>query len=375
MVSIYEGAEALACLSSSPMKILSVVGARPQFIKASPLSLEIRRQYEEILVHTGQHYDYGMSEVFFEDLGIPVPNYHLGIGSGTHGAQTGAMLQAIEAVLQKEQPDAVIVYGDTNSTLAGALAAAKLHIPVAHIEAGLRSFNRAMPEEVNRVLTDHVSTWLFAPSAISRDQLTKEGVESGVHIVGDIMYDALLLHRSRAETSSPVLGQLGLSPKSYYVATVHRAENTDRRENLASIFEGLGLLGKPVIVPLHPRTLKKIEEFQISLRENVKPIEPLGYLHMLKLQSQASCILTDSGGVQKEAYYLSVPCVTLRSETEWVETVTAGWNLICGTGSAAIIEGVRKMEGCQGPHPNLYGDGTTAQRIVEILSSAGDEDC
>jgi UDP-GlcNAc3NAcA epimerase len=368
MVSVCEGGETLACLSSSSMKILSVVGARPQFIKASPLSLEIRRHHEEILVHTGQHYDHGMSDVFFEDLGIPAPNYHLGIGSGTHGAQTGAMLQAIEAVLEKQQPEAVIVYGDTNSTLAGALAAAKLHIPVAHIEAGLRSFNRTMPEEINRVVADHISTWLFAPSAVSRDQLTKEGVQSGVHIVGDIMYDALLLHRSRADTSSLVLDQLGLSPKSYYVATVHRAENTDQRKNLASIFEGLGRLDKPVVMPLHPRTLKKVEEFQILLRENIKPLEPLGYLDMLKLQSQASCILTDSGGVQKEAYYLSVPCMTLRSETEWVETVTAGWNLICGTESIAIVEGVRKMEGCQAPHPNLYGDGTAAQRIVEILS-------
>jgi UDP-N-acetylglucosamine 2-epimerase len=281
------------------------------------------------------------------------------------------MLQAVECVLEKEQPEAIIVYGDTNSTLAGALAAAKLHIPVAHIEAGLRSFNRAMPEEINRVLTDHVSTWLFAPSELSRDQLAKEGIQAGVHVVGDIMHDALLLHRSRADTSSLVLDQLGLSPKSYYVATVHRAGNTDRRENLASILEGLGRLDKPVVMPLHPRTLKKVEEFQISLPENVKPLEPLGYLDMLKLQSQASCILTDSGGVQKEAYYLSVPCVTLRSETEWVETVTAGWNLICGTESVAIVEGVRKLEGCQAPHSNLYGDGTTAQQIVEILSRDG----
>jgi len=352
------------------MKVLSIVGARPQFIKASPLTLVLRKRHHEILVHTGQHYDYGMSDVFFEDLGIPIPDYHLGIGSGRHGAQTGAMLTAIEGVLEKEQPDAVIVYGDTNSTLAGALAAAKLHIPVAHIEAGLRSFNRVMPEEINRVLTDHVSTWLFAPSELSRDQLAKEGIQACVHVVGDIMYDALLLHRSRADTSSKVLDQLGLSPKSYYVATVHRAENTDRRENLASIFDGLGRLDKPVVMPLHPRTLKKVEEFQLSLPENVKPLEPLGYLNMLKLQSQASCILTDSGGVQKEAYYLSVPCVTLRFETEWVETVTVGWNLVCGTESVAIVEGVRKMEGCQAPHPNLYGDGTAAQRIVEILSRA-----
>jgi UDP-N-acetylglucosamine 2-epimerase len=353
------------------MKIVSIVGARPQFIKASPLTLLLRKQHHEILVHTGQHYDYGMSDVFFEDLGIPAPDYHLGIGSGRHGAQTGGMLTAIEDVLEKEQPDAVIVYGDTNSTLAGVLASAKLHIPVAHIEAGLRSFNRAMPEEINRVLTDHVSTWLFAPSKLSRDQLAREGIRAGVHVVGDIMYDALLLHRSRADTSSKVLDELRLSPKSYYVATVHRAENTDRRENLASIFEGLGRLDKPVVMPLHPRTLKKLEEFQISLRENVKPLDPLGYLDMLKLQSQASCILTDSGGVQKEAYYLSVPCVTLRYETEWVETVTAAWNLICGTESVAIVEGVCRMEGCQAPHPNLYGDGTTAQRIVEVLSRDG----
>ena len=347
---------------------LSVVGARPQFIKASPLSLVLRQHHREILVHTGQHYDYGMSDVFFKDLGIPAPDYHLGIGSGEHGAQTGAMLHALEEVLLKERPDAVIVYGDTNSTLAGALAAAKLHLPVAHIEAGLRSFNRVMPEEINRVLTDHVSTWLFAPSELSRGQLAKEGIQAGVHVVGDIMYDALLMHRRRADTSSLVLDQLGLSPQSYYVATVHRADSTDRRENLASIFEGLGQLDKPVVMPLHPRTLKKVEEFQILLRENIKPLVPLGYLDMLKLQSQASCILTDSGGVQKEAYYLSVPCVTLRSETEWVETVTADWNFICGTESGAIVEGVRKMEGCQAPHPNLYGDGTTAQRIVEILS-------
>jgi UDP-GlcNAc3NAcA epimerase len=350
------------------MKLLTIVGARPQFIKASPLSLAIRKQHTEVLLHTGQHYDYGMSVVFFEDLGIPAPDYHLGIGSGKHGAQTGAMLQAIETVLEKERPDAVIVYGDTNSTLAGALAAAKFHMPVAHIEAGLRSFNRAMPEEINRVLTDHVSTWLFAPSELSRNQLAKEGIQAGVHVVGDIMYDALLLHRSRADTWSLVLDQLGISPKSYYVATVHRAENTDRRENLASIFEGLGRLDKPVVMPLHPRTLKKVEEFQISLPENVKPLEPLGYLDMLKLQSQASCILTDSGGVQKEAYYLRVPCVTLRSETEWMETVTAGWNFICGTESGAVVEGVHKMVGCQAPHPNLYGDGTAAQRIVKILS-------
>jgi UDP-N-acetylglucosamine 2-epimerase len=352
------------------MKLLSVVGARPQFIKASPLTLALRKRHHEILVHTGQHYDYGMCDVFFEDLGIPAPDYHLGIGSGGHGAQTGAMLKAIEGVLEKERPDAVIVYGDTNSTLAGALAAAKLHIPVAHVEAGLRSFNRAMPEEINRILTDHLSTWLFVPSAMSREQLQREGIESGVHIVGDIMYDALLVHRGRAEARSRILDHLGLSPRSYYAATIHRAENTDHPEKLRSIFEGLQILKNPVILPLHPRTDKKLKEYGIQAGSNVRCVEPLGYLDMIRLQEHAACILTDSGGVQKEAYYLRVPCVTLRTETEWVETVTAGWNLVCGTDTSAIENAVQKMEGCEAPHPNLYGDGQTANRIVEILTSS-----
>jgi UDP-N-acetylglucosamine 2-epimerase len=352
------------------MKILSVVGARPQFIKASPLSLAIRRQHDERLLHTGQHYDYGMSDVFFEDLGIPSPDYHLGIGSGAHGAQTGAMLAAIEAVLEKERPNVVLVYGDTNSTLAGALAASKLHIPVAHVEAGLRSFNRAMPEEINRILTDHLSDWLFVPSATSREQLRREGLESGVHIVGDIMYDALLMHRERAETRSRILERLGLSPRSYYAATIHRAENTDKKENLVRLFEALNRLPKPVVLPLHPRTSHRMGEYDLKPGGNVRCVDPLGYLDMLKLQQEASCVLTDSGGVQKEAYYLEVPCVTLRSETEWVETVTAGWNLVCGTETGAIVNAVQKMSGCQAPHPNLYGDGKTAERIVSIVTAA-----
>lgn len=350
------------------MKILSVVGARPQFIKASPLSAAIRAVHDEVLVHTGQHYDPGMSDVFFADLGIPTPDYHLGIGSGHHGAQTGAMLQAVESVLEREQPQAVVVYGDTNSTLAGALSAVKLHIPVAHIEAGLRSFNRAMPEEINRVVTDHVSTWLFAPSSVSQDQLANEGIRVGVYVVGDIMYDAVLLHRDRAEARSAILDRLELAPRSYYVGTVHRAENTDRKENLSSICDGLNRLSKPVIFPLHPRTAQKLKEYGICPGKNVRCVDPLGYLDMLKLQKWASCVLTDSGGLQKEAYYLQVPCVTLRTETEWVETVEAGWNLVCGIDPKRIIESVDRMEQREASHPDLYGKGDTAQRIVEILT-------
>lgn len=350
------------------MKIVSIIGARPQFIKASPLTQELRRHHEEILVHTGQHYDYGMSDVFFEDLGIPRPDYHLGIGSGPHGAQTGAMLHAIEQVLEKEQPAAVIVYGDTNSTLAGALAAVKLHIPVAHIEAGLRSFNRTMPEEINRVVADHLSTWLFAPSSASRDQLAQEGIRSGVHVVGDIMFDALLLHRERAKNRSTILRRLDLAAKSYYVATIHRAENTDRKKNLSQLFDALNKLRQPVVLPLHPRTAHKLKEYDLDPGQNVRCIDPLGYLDMLTIQEAASCVLTDSGGLQKEAYYLKVPCVTLRTETEWVETVTVGWNLVCGIDPDRIVQGVMQMEQCQAPHPNLYGGGDTANRIVEVLT-------
>jgi UDP-GlcNAc3NAcA epimerase len=351
------------------MKVVSIVGARPQFIKASPLSRELRLRHHEILVHTGQHYDRDMSDVFFEELGMPVPDYHLGIGSGPHGAQTGAMLAAIETVLQKESPDAVIVYGDTNSTLAGALAAAKLHLPVAHVEAGLRSFNRRMPEEINRVVTDHLSTWLLAPSEVSRQQLAQEGIVQGVHVVGDIMVDALHLHGPRAAERSEALARHQLRAGTYYLATVHRAENTDEGGNLRQIFDALGALDRPVILPLHPRTEKRMAELGVAIGANVQVLAPQGYLDMLALQRGAACVLTDSGGIQKEAYYLRVPCVTLRTETEWVETVATGWNTLVGTDPERILAAVARRPAPGTPHPDLYGDGMTAGRIVEILSA------
>ncbi len=358
------------------MKFLTVVGARPQFIKASPLSHALRQYHQEVLVHTGQHYDPGMSAVFFEELGLALPDYQLGIGSASHGAQTGAMLAAIESVLEVERPDAVLVYGDTNSTLAGALAAAKLQIPVAHVEAGLRSFNRAMPEELNRVVTDHLSTWLLAPSQGAQRQLAREGIVAGVSIVGDIMYDAVLLHRDRAAMSSPYPARAGLSAKAYYLATIHRAENTDDAASLARIVSGLNRLDQPVLFPLHPRTRRRLQEFGIEPEDNVRLIAPVGYLDMLQLERSASCILTDSGGVQKEAYYLSVPCVTLRTETEWVETVAAGWNRLCGTDPDVLVEAVELMATAHRdalPHPELYGTGDSAQRIVDALTGKHEE--
>ena len=351
------------------MKVVTVVGARPQFIKAAPLSLALRPRHEEILVHTGQHYDSGMSDVFFEELCVPPPDYHLGVGSGAHGAQTGAMLSAVETVLQKEAPDAVLVYGDTNSTLAGALAAAKLCLPVAHVEAGLRSFNRAMPEEINRVVADHLSTWLFAPSEVARRRLAAEGIERCVHVVGDIMLDALRLHLPRARTRAAVLERVPVRPQEYYLATVHRAENTDNGARLAGIFKGLGALDLPVVIPLHPRTKKRLAEFGIHPHGAVRILEPLGYLDMLALQAAAACVLTDSGGVQKEAYYLGVPCVTLREETEWVETLETGWNALAGADPTRIVDAVRQR--AKRDHDgsrNVYGNGRTAERIVEILS-------
>lgn len=352
------------------VKIVTVIGARPQFIKASPLSRVLRRSHHEILVHTGQHYDYGMSDQFFEELDIAAPDYHLGIGGGPHGAQTGAMLAAIERVIQKEHPHTVIVYGDTNSTLAGVLAAAKLHVPVAHVEAGLRSFNRAMPEEINRVVADHLSTWLFAPSDAAATQLGREGIRHGVHVVGDIMLDALCLHGEHSVARSRALERLALPLKGYYIATVHRAENTDDPGRLRSIVEALSGLDLPVVFPLHPRTRERMREHGVVPGRNVRVLEPIGYLDMLALQAQAACVLTDSGGVQKEAYYLRVPCVTMRNETEWTETVATGWNVLAGTDVERIIAAVRGRTQDEVSHPPLYGDGRTAQRIGEILSTA-----
>jgi len=350
------------------MKIASVVGARPQFIKCAPVSRELRKEHEEVLIHTGQHYDHGMSEVFFEELAIPQPDYNLGIGSGTHGRQTGAMLGAIEDVLLKERPDRVLVYGDTNSTLAGALAAAKLHIPVAHIEAGLRSFDRTMPEEVNRVVTDHVSDLLFCPTETAVRNLANEGITIGVHLVGDVMLDAMNYNRAVAEEHSRVLEEVGVRPGEYLVVTVHRPSNTDDRENMAAILGALGEAGRPVVFPIHPRTRKCLAGYGLlaDIPENVRVVEPLGYLDMIRLMAHAEKILTDSGGVQKEAYLLGVPCITLRENTEWVETVEAGWNVLVGADRERIVEAIWEFE-LGGSQKELFGTVGASGRIVEVI--------
>jgi len=349
------------------MKVLSVVGARPQFIKAAPVSRELRKEHEEVLVHTGQHYDYFMSAVFFDELGIPEPDYNLGVGSASHGRQTGEMLIRIEEVLLKERPDWVLVYGDTNSTLAGALAAAKLHIPVAHVEAGLRSFNREMPEEINRVLTDHVSDLLFCPTETAVRNLAREGITEGVHNVGDVMYDVVLHNIGIAEQRSHILERLGIEPKAYLLATVHRPQNTDRAENLRSILSAFNALDELIVFPAHPRTSEAIERLGYPLRSHIKFIEPVSYLDMLVLEKHARLILTDSGGVQKEAYFFGVPCLTLREETEWVETVEAGWNVLVGADEERIVEAVREFQPI-GKRAAIFGDGRASERIAELLS-------
>ncbi|MEM4202657.1 MAG: UDP-N-acetylglucosamine 2-epimerase (non-hydrolyzing), partial [Candidatus Methanomethylicaceae archaeon] len=324
----------------------------------------------EVLVHTGQHYDYEMSGVFFDDLGLKPPDYHLGVGSGTHGYQTGEMLKRVEEVLLAEKPDVVMVYGDTNSTLAGALAAAKLRIPVAHVEAGLRSFNKRMAEEMNRVLTDHISDLLFCPTQTAVENLRREGITQGVYLVGDVMYDAALQYLALAEQKSRILERLGLRPKEYALATVHRAENTDDPQRLRAIFAGLEAIaqtGLPVILPLHPRTRKQAEALGLS-PNGVRVLEPVSYLDMLLLEKNARVILTDSGGVQKEAFFFRVPCVTLREETEWVETVEAGWNVVAGANRKRILDAINNRT-----RPDtkaaLFGNGEAASLIVEVLSS------
>ena len=350
------------------MKILTVVGARPQFVKAAAVSRILRETHTEVLVHTGQHYDERLSEVFFRELGIPEPNYNLEVGSAGHSAQTGEMLIRMEPTFEKEKPDWVLVYGDTNSTLAGALAASKLHIPVAHVEAGLRSFNREMPEEINRVLTDHISQLLFCPAQKAVENLQLEGVTSGVHVVGDVMYDAVLRCSDAAAGNSSILASLDLKPHHYLLATVHRASNVDDTGRLLDILETFSMLGETVVFPVHPRTLKAIRTVGFSAGENLKLVEPVGYLDMLRLEKNARMILTDSGGVQKEAYWFGIPCITLREETEWVETVQAGWNLVAGVGRARIMNAVRNFS-VPASRPNLFGDGDAAQKIVHLLES------
>lgn len=351
------------------MKIVTVVGARPQFVKCAPVSRELRKEHTEILVHTGQHYDPEMSEVFFEELQIPKPDYHLGVGSGSHGKQTGEILANVEEILLKEKPDLMIVYGDTNSTLAGALAAAKLHIPVAHVEAGLRSFDRTMPEEINRVLTDHISDVLFCPTQTAVDNLRNEGITHGVHLVGDVMVDALEFNKEIAEERSLILNRLGLASKSYLVLTVHRPSNTDSLEHMESIIGALGEAGMPVVFPVHPRTKKYLEAYGMWARlpANIIVTEPLGYLDMLKLMRHASKILTDSGGIQKEAYILGIPCITLRENTEWVETLDGGWNVLVGANGQDILLNVKRESSESLFQDALFGDGSTARQMHELL--------
>ena len=325
------------------MKVVSIIGARPQFIKCAPVSRELRAVADEVLVHTGQHYDDAMSGVFFRELGIPAPQYQLGVGSGPHGQQTGAMLAGIEQILQKEAPAAVLVYGDTNSTLAGALAASKLHVPVVHVEAGLRSFNRRMPEEINRVVTDQLSALLLCPTDTAVENLRREWITAGVHLVGDVMYDALLDTVERAQGASTILERLGLTPRHYLLATVHRADNTDRLPQLAQIMTALRTLvdtGLSIVFPVHPRTRKQLGSITCEHSDRLLLIDPVSYLDMVRLESMAQAIVTDSGGIQKEAYWLGVPCITLREETEWVETVERGWNRLVGTHPESIVNAV-----------------------------------
>jgi UDP-GlcNAc3NAcA epimerase len=363
------------------MKILTIVGARPQFIKAAPVSRALRKQYQEILVHTGQHYDLNMSEIFFDELNIPKPEYGLEVGSGTHGQQTGQILMKAEDVMLKEKPDVVLVYGDTNSTLAGALAASKLHIPVAHVEAGLRSFNMRMPEEQNRIVTDHLSTLLFCPTDTAVNNLKKEGITEGVFNTGDVMYDAILYNSKQVEKTYTLQGCLSLlnciaefntdvvdfsslNSGQYYLATVHRAENTDNHERMEAFIHSLGSLDFPVILPLHPRTRKIVREIHGGFPPNIIVVEPIGYQQMFFLTKNARTIITDSGGLQKEAYFLDVPCITVRDETEWVETLEGGWNVLS---KPEAIESHAAWFNRKKSTKSFFGDGRAAEQIVSHI--------
>lgn len=356
------------------MKICTILGARPQFIKASVVSSAFAstKRISEILIHTGQHYAKSMSDIFFEELGIPKVKYNLNIGSGPHGEQTGKMLEALEKKLLHETPDMVMVYGDTNSTLAGALASSKLNIPVIHVEAGMRSFNRSMPEEINRVITDHIAKYNFCSNQIAVKHLTMEGRRHTATLVGDVMYDCSIKYGEVAEQKYPdLLKKYSLRPNNYFLVTCHRAGNTDDKENLNEIFMALNNLSriKPVLFPLHPRTRNKISEYSICPAREIMLTEPIGYLEMLILEKKASVILTDSGGIQKEAFFYNVPCVTMREETEWTETVSLNWNILAGANSRKIEQAVKYFL-INRPIPSEekpYGDGNAAGKILKAI--------
>lgn len=351
------------------MKIVSVVGARPQFVKLAPIhKAAVAAGVEHVIVHTGQHYDPMLSDVFFEDLGIAVPDVHLGVGSGTHGVQTGAMLAALDAVLDEHRPDWVLVYGDTNSTIAAALSAVKMHIPVAHLEAGLRSFNRRMPEEHNRVMTDHAADLLLAPTQVAVDHLAREGLAERTVLVGDVMTDVLFEVRDDvADRPSALVEELGLTPGEYYLATVHRAENTDEPQRLAAVAAGLAGLDKPVVLLAHPRVVAKAAAHGVELTQgSLIAHAPLAYPDLISAALSSAGVVTDSGGLQKEAFLLRIPCTTVRTETEWVETIELGWNVLADTAEeiAAGVSRARPATTDAAP----YGDGHAAERVVQVLS-------
>ena len=358
------------------MRILTVVGARPQFIKAAPVCHAIRAAgHVEVLVHTGQHYDHDMSQVFFDEMGIPAPDLNLGVGSGTHAEQTGEALIQLERAMVEHRPELVLVYGDTNSTLAGALAACKLRIPLAHVEAGLRSFNREMPEEHNRVVADHCADLLFCPTRTAVDNLAREGIARGVHLVGDTMLDAVLHFAALARSRSAALDRLGVEPNGYLLATVHRPANTDDPEALRRIVGALLETGERVVFPVHPRTRERLARLDGALpgldgASNLLLTGPASYLDMLALQDNARAVLTDSGGMQKEAYFLGVPCITLREETEWVETLDGGRNVLVGTDPEAILRAVRGATRTTNPSRAIFGSGNAADRIAALLATS-----
>lgn len=353
---------------------MSVVGARPQFIKAAPVCRALRENHEEVLVHSGQHYDYEMSDVFFEQLGIPKPDFNLAVGSGSHGRQTGEMLAMLEALFIEQNPDVVLVYGDTNTTLAAGLAAAKACIPVAHVEAGLRSFNRTMPEEINRVLVDHVSELLLCPTRAAVANLGAEGITSGVHLVGDVMLDTARFFAEQVDPTA-ALDRFELERGGYYLATVHRAGTSDSPSRLRSVISAFSRLDKPVLWAVHPRTRKNMEAFGLDpvLAEavNITTVPPVSYIDTVSLLRCAGGLLTDSGGMQKEAYFFGIPCVTLRDETEWVETVELGWNRLVGTDEDAIVAAVKDLA-TPSLRPDVYGDGHAAEAIVSALEARFD---